>query len=259
MRVVVTGIGLVTPLGLGTKVNWQRLCKGETAIRSTGLLKDLFDTLPSRVAAWIDESSYERVLAPAWRSLPKYVQYALIAAEEAVTAANIGAVLGQLGRAAGVCIGSGMGPLDVIGEAAQTLMQRGARRVTPHLIPRILPNMAAGHVSIRWGIRGPSLAPSTACATGVHAIGDAFRLIKYGHTKLMLAGATEAAVNPLSMAGFCQARALSTAFNEHPAASSRPFDRARSGFVIGEGAAVLVLEVGSQVYGGCTRLLPASI
>lgn len=243
MRVVVTGIGLVTPLGSGLETNWRRVLRGEVAIRSTRALGDLFDTLPSRIAAWIDELNHEQVLRPAWKSLPKYVKYALMAAEESITASRIGPLLSQLGEAAGVCIGSGMGPLDIVSEAAQTMMQRGVRRVNPHLIPRILPNMAAGHVSIQWNIRGPSLAPSTACATGAHAIGDAFRLIKHGYAKVVLAGATEAAVNPLSMAGFCQARALSTAFNDQPLSASRPFDRDRDGFVIGEGAAVLTLEV----------------
>lgn len=243
MRVVVTGIGLVTPLGPGIETNWRRLVGGEVAIKSTGALGSLFDTLPSRIAAWIDELNYEQVLRPAWKSLPKYIKYALMAAEESILTSRVGPFLCQLGETAGVCIGSGMGPLDIISEAAQTMMTRGVRRVTPHLIPRILPNMAAGHVSIHWNIRGPSLAPSTACATGTHAIGDAFRLIKHGYAKVVLAGATEAAVNHLSMAGFCQARALSTTFNDQPLAGSRPFDRDRDGFVIGEGAAVLTLEV----------------
>lgn len=136
-----------------------------------------------------------------------------------------------------------MAPLDQIGEAQITLEQRGTRRVSPHLIPRILPNMAASHISIRHRLTGPLLSASTACATGAHSIGDAFRWIKHGYVKYMVSGGTEAAVNPLSMAGFAQARALSTAFNSHPSQSSRPFDKDRDGFVIGEGAGVLVLEV----------------
>jgi 3-oxoacyl-[acyl-carrier-protein] synthase II len=136
-----------------------------------------------------------------------------------------------------------MTPLDIIGEAHSTLALKGPRRVSPHLIPRILPNMAAGHVSIRHGLRGPLLSPSSACATGAHAIGDAFRLIRHGYASVMVAGGTEAAISPLSIAGFSQARALGTAFNENPEQSSRPFDEKRDGFVMGEGAGVVILEV----------------
>lgn len=135
-----------------------------------------------------------------------------------------------------------MAPLGLVGAAHQTYLERGPRRVSPHLIPRILPNMAAGHVSIRHGLGGPLLSPSSACATGLHAIGDAFRWIKHGYVKAMLAGATEAAVDPLSIAGFAQAKALSTRFNDEPRRSSRPWDRDRDGFVMGEGAGVMVLE-----------------
>lgn len=143
----------------------------------------------------------------------------------------------------GVCIGAGMAPLDKIADVQQVYAEKGPRRVDPHFIPRILPNMAAGHVSIRHGLRGPLMAPATACATGAHAIGDAFRLIQHGYAETMLAGGTEAAVCPLAVAGFSQARALCTRYNDDPAKSSRPFDRSRDGFVIGEGAGVMVLEV----------------
>lgn len=136
-----------------------------------------------------------------------------------------------------------MAPLELIGETHMKLMNEGPRRINPHFVPRILPNMAAGHVSIRHGLRGPLLSPSTACATGAHSIGDAFRLIRHGYAKAMVAGGTEAAVNVLSMSGFSQARALSTAFNDEPHKSSRPFDADRDGFVMGEGAGVVVLEV----------------
>jgi 3-oxoacyl-[acyl-carrier-protein] synthase II len=149
-----------------------------------------------------------------------------------------------------------MAPLDSIGEAHITLTERGARRISPHFIPRILPNMAGGHISIRYGLRGPLLTPSSACATGSHAIGDAYRLIKHGYAKEMIAGGTEAAVNTLAIAGFSQAKALCTIFNESPNISSRPFDRQRDGFVIGEGAGIVVLEEreaaikrGAKIYG----------
>lgn len=140
-----------------------------------------------------------------------------------------------------------MAPLDLIGDAHDTLVKRGIRRVSPHLIPRILPNMAAGHISIRHGLTGPLLCASTACATGAHSIGEAFRWIKHGYTQCMVAGGTEAAVNLLSMAGFAQAKALSTAFNDRPTQSSRPFDKDRDGFVMGEGAGIMVLEVSSPL------------
>lgn len=139
-----------------------------------------------------------------------------------------------------------MAPLDLVGDSAITLQQKGPRRVSPHLIPRILPNMASGHVSIKLGLKGPLLAPSTACAAGANAIGDAFRLIRHGYAKVMIAGGTEAAINPLSIAGFSQARALSTHYNDEPVKSSRPFDRNRDGFVLGEGSGILVLEVSTS-------------
>lgn len=173
--------------------------------------------------------------------MPKYIQFSLITAQEAINDSKINYT--ELGDEAGVSIGCGMAPLDLVGDAHITLTERGSRKVSPHLITRILPNMAAGHVSIRYGLQGPLLSQSTACATGVHAIGDAFRWIKHGHVKLMVAGGTEAAINPLSISGFAQARALSTKFNHDPVRASRPFDKQRDGFVLGEGSGVLVLEV----------------
>lgn len=132
--------------------------------------------------------------------------------------------------------------MDEICEAARIFEARGQRRVSPHFIPRILGNMAGGHVCIQHGLRGPIFSPQTACATGASAVGEAFRSIRYGDAQVMLAGATEACIDPLSMAGFCQARALTTQHNDVPAEASRPFDRDRSGFVMGEGAAILILE-----------------
>jgi len=181
------------------------------------------------------------------RATAPFSAFALCAAAQALEHARLPLTPPEgedpaLREAWGVSLGSGIGSLEDVADAALTLDKRGARRVSPYFIPRCLANMAAGQVALRHGLKGPSLAPATACATGAHAIGDAARIVARGDAELMVAGGAEAALTPLAVAGFCQLRALSTGFNEDPARSSRPFDRRRDGFVMGEGAAVVVLE-----------------
>lgn len=173
--------------------------------------------------------------------MPKYLLYSLYAANQAFIDSGMSLSHRDPERF-GTSVGVGMGPLDLIGDGQMALTEKGTRRVSPHFIPRILPNMAAGHVSIRFGLSGPLLSPSSACATGAHAIGDAFRVIQRGEADVMVAGGVEAAVNLLSMAGFDRAKALSSNFNHDPTSSSRPFDTSRDGFVISEGAGMLILE-----------------
>lgn len=231
-RVVVTGIGLVTPLGITKERVWRSLVDGGHGIRQ--LTGDRFKMLPARIAGTVPEDELSRF---PFTEHPRFIRLALIAAQEAIKDSKI-----DLDPSCGVSIGSGMSCVEEIVKEAAVMESRGPRRVSPHFVPRILGNMAAGQISINWHLNGPVFSPSTACATGASAIGEAFRAIKHGDTDVMLAGATESCVDPLSMAGFCQAKALTTRHNDEPGLASRPFDRNRSGFVMGEGAAVLILE-----------------
>lgn len=242
-RVVITGSGAVTPLGNNVAESWQRLLAGESAISCLGTD---FKGLPCQVAAQIPRERLQidkhlsksdlKLMSPA-------TQFAIIAADEALAAAKLlpSEMTVEQRERFGVCVGMGMFDLSEVYGAYQQL-QRGYNRVSPYFVPRLLPNMACGHISMRHGLRGPNHSVSTACATGAHAIGDALRFIRNGDADLMLAGSGEACIDPLSIAGFCRLRALSTAFNDNPAVASRPFDKARDGFVMGEGAAVLLLE-----------------
>ncbi|XP_034117271.1 3-oxoacyl-[acyl-carrier-protein] synthase, mitochondrial [Drosophila albomicans] len=242
-RVVITGTGAVTPLANNAAESWQRLLAGESAISRLGVE---FKGLPCQVAAQIPRERLEidkhltksdlKLMSPA-------TQFAVIAADEALAASRLQPkeLSEEQRERFGVCVGMGMFDLSEVYGAFQQL-QRGYNRVSPYFVPRLLPNMACGHISMRHGLRGPNHSVSTACATGAHAIGDAMRFIRNGDADLMLAGSGEACIDPLSIAGFCRLRALSTAFNDNPAVASRPFDKARDGFVMGEGSAVLVLE-----------------
>ncbi|KAF4520123.1 hypothetical protein B566_EDAN010282 [Ephemera danica] len=245
-RVVVTGLGTVSPLGCGTQYAWNQLLEGKCGI--VKLTDEKYTKISSRVAGLVPRGDAEfelnlekhfnksdlRAIAPA-------TALALIAANEALTDANWFPEDETERENTGVCIGMGMVDLTDISEASEAL-KRSSNRVSPHFIPRILLNMASGHVSIKYGFRGPNHSISTACATGSHAIGDSSRLIRDGATDVMLCGGCESTISPLSVAAFCRLRALSTAYNDQPTKASRPFDEARDGFVIGEGAACLVLE-----------------
>src|SRR5277367_4010721 len=247
-RVVVTGMGLVTPLGIGLERNWQHLVEGVSGIRAIQSF-DVSD-LPARIAAQVPRGETASGLfnADDWvppkdqRKMDGFIVYALAAATQAVEDADWKPDGEYERERTGVMIGSGIGGLSGITEGALILHERGPRRVTPFFIPANLINLAAGHVSIRYGFSGPNHAVVTACSTGAHAIGDAARLIMLDDADVMVCGGTEAAVCRLGLAGFASARALSTGFNDDPPRASRPWDRDRDGFVMGEGAGIMVLE-----------------
>ncbi len=247
-RVVVTGMGIACPLGLGVEHVWKRLIAGESGI---GAIQS-FDVseLPAKVAGEIPRGAKadggldisEWIPLKDHKKMDRFIQYAMVAATEAVE--NSGWLpQDEEGRCAtGVMIGSGIGGLETIYEASVQVYTGKARRLSPFFIPSALINLASGHVSIKFGFKGPNHSVVTACATGVHAIGDASRLIAFGDADVMVAGGAESAVNPIGIAGFCASRALSTGFNDTPTRASRPWDRDRDGFVMGEGAGVVVLE-----------------
>nr|WP_295832910.1 beta-ketoacyl-ACP synthase II [uncultured Azospirillum sp.] len=253
-RVVVTGLGAVTPLGAGVAPSWRAVLDGRSGIRTVSGV-DAAD-LPCRIAGQVPESDdtafgaafgaafdADAVVPPKdQRKMDRFILLALAAAEEAVSDAGWRPADEEARQRTGVMIGSGIGGLPGLAEAALTLHEKGPRRISPFFVPSTLINLASGHVSIRYGFRGPNHAVVTACATGAHAIGDAARLIAMDDADVMLAGGSEAAICRLGIAGFCAARAMSTGFNDDPVRASRPWDRDRDGFVMGEGAGVLVLE-----------------
>jgi 3-oxoacyl-[acyl-carrier-protein] synthase II len=247
-RVVVTGMGIACPLGLGVANVWKRLLDGESGISAIRSF-DVTD-LPAKIAGQIPLGSKaegrldigEWVPVKDQRKMDRFIQYALVAATEAVEDSGW-LPEGEADRCAtGVLIGSGIGGLETIYEASILVHDGRARRLSPFFIPSALINLASGHVSIKFGFKGPNHSVVTACASGVHAVGDAARLIGLGDAEVMVAGGAEAAVNPLGIAGFCASRALSTGFNETPEKASRPWDRDRDGFVMGEGSGMVVLE-----------------
>jgi len=247
-RVVVTGMGIACPLGLGVEHVWTRLLAGESGITSI----QAFDVseLPAKIAGTIPRGSKaegkldlaEWIPIKDQKKMDPFIHFALVAASEAVEDSGWQPADEDERCATGVMIGSGIGGLETIFEASMQVHQGKIKRLSPFFIPSALINLASGHVSIKYGFKGPNHAVVTACATGVHAIGDAARLIQWGDADVMVAGGAEAAVNQLGIAGFCASRALSTGFNDTPAKASRPWDRDRDGFVMGEGAGVVVLE-----------------
>jgi len=249
-RVVVTGMGIASPLGIGVEHVWKRMLNAESGIAAI----QNFDVsaLPAKIAGQVPQGSRSAGLLDIGEWIPvkdqkkmdRFIQLALVAATEAVEDSGwMPPEDDEDGRCAtGVMIGSGIGGLESIYEAAQVVASGRARRLSPFFIPSALINLASGHVSIKYGFKGPNHAVVTACATGVHALGDAARLIALGDADVMVAGGAEGAVNDIGLAGFCAARALSTGYNDTPALASRPWDEDRDGFVMGEGAGVLVLE-----------------
>jgi 3-oxoacyl-[acyl-carrier-protein] synthase II len=247
-RVVITGMGLVTPLGIGVEHVWRALLEGQSGVRAVTSFE--VSDLPARIAGQVPlgkgrgeldlEASFD---VQERRRFERFLQFGIVAAMEAVKDAGWEKPPSELeAERTGVLLGSGIGGLELIAENAVTLREKGPRRVSLFFIPMSLINEAAGLVSIRYGFRGPCHAVVTACATGANAIGDASRLIQYGDADVMVCGGTESATGRLSLAGFAAMRALSTGFNDRPAEASRPWDRQRDGFVLGEGAGVVVLE-----------------
>ncbi|MBW6397165.1 beta-ketoacyl-ACP synthase II [Roseomonas sp. HJA6] len=247
-RVVVTGMGIACPLGLGVERVWKKMLEGESGIGSI----QSFDVsaLPAKIAGQIPAGTKAdgRLDLSEWipikdqKKMDRFIQFALVAAAEAVEDSGWHPDDEEERCRTGVMIGSGIGGLETIDESARLAAQGKSRRISPFFIPSALINLASGQVSIKYGFKGPNHSVVTACATGVHALGDAARLIALGDADVMVAGGAEAAVCELGVAGFCAARALSTAFNDTPTAASRPWDEGRDGFVMGEGAGVLVLE-----------------
>ncbi|KAF2400672.1 ketoacyl synthase domain-containing protein [Trichodelitschia bisporula] len=246
-RVVVTGLGVVTPLGVGLKHAWPALLASKSGIRH--LAGAEWDGLPVRIAGTIPEGPRAEGgwRASDWlepgeeRRIARFAQYALAAATEALDDAGWRPEREEDLRDTGVYIGSGIGALDEVVSTALAFSTGGYKKVSPHFVPRLLINLAAGHVSMKFGFRGPTHATATACTTGAHSIGDAARLIAHGDCNVVLAGGTESCIHPLAIAGFARARSLVTSF-QTPESASRPFDRDRSGFVIAEGAGVMLLE-----------------
>ena len=247
-RVVVTGLGLVTSLGCGVEVNWENLLAGKSGIGAIQSF-DISD-LPAKIAGQVPvgETAEGLFNADDWmtpkdqRRMDDFIVYGLTAAIQAVADSGWTAETEEDQVRTGVMIGSGIGGLNEIAKNAVLVESGNIRRVSPFFIPASLINLVSGHVSIKFGFRGPNHSVVTACSTGAHAIGDAARLIMLDDANVMIAGGTEAAVCRLGMAGFCAARALSTGFNDTPQMASRPWDKDRDGFVMGDGAGALVLE-----------------
>jgi len=247
-RVVVTGMGIACPLGVGVEHVWRRLINSESGITAI----QSFDTaeLACKVAGQVPVGSSrdgkldvaEWVPVKDQKKMDRFIHLAMTAGSMAIEDSGWLPESEEDRCATGVMIGSGIGGLQTIYEAALLVHQGKARRLSPFFIPSALVNLASGHLSIKYGLKGPNHAVVTACATGVHAIGDASRLIMLGDADVMLAGGAEATVCEIGIAGFCASRALSTGFNDRPAEASRPWDKDRDGFVMGEGAGVLVLE-----------------
>lgn len=236
-RVVVTGLGVVSPLGNDVSTMWDRLLKGENAIDT--LTKIDISQYPAKVGAEVKEWNIDHLVEPKEaRKMDSFIQYSLLAADAAHK--DSGLDVKAIADDVGIWIGSGIGGVETIDKQSAILHDRGPRRVSPFFIPMMIPNMASGQVSIYLGAKGPSNCSVTACASGTNSIGEAFRVIQRGDAIAMFAGGAEAPITPLSFAGFCSNKALST--NPDPNTACRPFDENRDGFVMGEGAGVLVLE-----------------
>ncbi|WGR96750.1 beta-ketoacyl-ACP synthase II [Bradyrhizobium sp. ISRA443] len=247
-RVVVTGLGMVTPLGCGVDATWTRILAGQSGAKKIDTF-DVFD-LPSQIACPVPRGdgtdgtfNPDQWMEPKdQRKVDDFIIFAMCAAKQALDDANWHPTSEEDKCATGTLIGSGIGGLSGIADTAILLKERGPRKVSPFFIPGRLINLASGYVSIEHGLKGPNHSVVTACSTGAHAIGDGARLIALGDADVMVAGGTESPICRIGMAGFCAARALSTGFNDTPQKASRPYDKDRDGFVMGEGAGIVILE-----------------
>jgi 3-oxoacyl-[acyl-carrier-protein] synthase II len=238
-RVVVTGLGLITPLGIGVGTSWQNLLSGKSGIRRI----TSFDAsaFPTQIAGEVDNFNPEDYIEPKEvKKMDRFIHFAVAAATLALNDSGLKITDNNADRV-GVLVGSGMGGLHAIEYYHSVLLEKGPRRITPFFIPMLTINLAAGQISIKFGAKGPNSAISTACATGSHSIGDALRIIQRGEADAMIAGGTEAVITPMAVGGFNAMKALSTR-NDDPEKASRPFDIDRDGFVIGEGAGIIILE-----------------
>ncbi len=244
-RVVITGMGIVSPVGTGLEYAWKNVVAGKSGVKKIDSFEvaDLASQIAGIPQVGTEPGQYnpDAVVEPReQRKLDKYALYGIVAADEAIKDAGLDKYEGDKNRI-GVAIGSGIGGFNTIYENCIELHEGGPRRVSPFFIPKGIINMAAGNISIKYGLKGPNISVVTACATGAHSIGEAMRMIKYGDADIMVCGGTEGAVSRISLAGFSAMRALSTR-NDEPEAASRPWDKNRDGFIMAEGAGVLVLE-----------------
>jgi 3-oxoacyl-[acyl-carrier-protein] synthase II len=248
-RIVVTGMGVVSPLGVGVDIAWDRLLNGASGVRTLpeSVVGDLGVKIGGVVPTIADDPEGgfdpDRYIVPKdQKKMDRFIQFAMAAADEAVKQAGWTPETEEDRERTATIIASGIGGFPAIADAVRTVETRGARRLSPFIVPSFLANLAAGQVSIRYGFKGPLGAPVTACAASVQAIGDAARLIRSGEADVVVCGGAEACIDKVSLGGFAAARALSISSNETPELASRPFDQARDGFVMGEGAGILVLE-----------------
>ncbi|KAM3081113.1 Mitochondrial beta-keto-acyl synthase [Clarireedia jacksonii] len=251
-RVVVTGLGAITPLGVGTILTWNRLLASHCGIANLSNIEPTarWKPLPSKVAGIVPTGSKEegKWQASDWlsegdeRRMARFTQYAIAATEMALDDAGWRPQIQEEKEYTGVCLGSGIGNLEILYDTSVEFDRLGYKKVSPLFVPKLLINLAAGHISMKYGLQGPNHAVTTACTTGAHAIGDASRFIAFGDANVMVAGGSESCIHPLALAGFAKSRSLATAYNDDPTSASRPFDRDRCGFVIAEGAGVVVLE-----------------
>ena len=247
-RVVISGVGIVTPLGLGKSNVWNKLTAGESGIEEIKSFNA--DDLTCKIAGEVPSGSLNegKLELDEWfeikeqRKLDRFIMLGIIAADEAIKDSNIKLSDEETLCKTGVMVGSGIGGLKTISETSILLEEKGPRRISPFFIPSSLINLISGQISIKYGFKGPNHSVVTACSTGSHAIGDASRIISFGDADIMIAGGAEAAICKLGVAGFAAARALSSSFNESPNLASRPWDKKRDGFVMGEGSGVVVLE-----------------
>ena len=247
-RVVITGLGLVSSIGNNVSETWDNLIAGKSGIRKISSF-DVSD-LPCKIAGYISHNEKDEYYVDRSKYLEtreinrndRFIQYGLIASKMAVEDAGLMTLDDKSKLRVGVSVGSGIGGLETIYNGSITLNEKGSRKISPFFIPSSLINLTSGQISIKFGFKGPNHSVVTACATGAHSIGDAAEMIKRGAAEIMIAGGSEAAVCKLGIAGFCAARSLSTKYNDQPTKASRPWDKDRDGFVIGEGAGIVVLE-----------------